>query len=154
VSAIFAMKGGYQIFESAQQRESLVKARGQLLANIQATALGVPFWNLDQDQIDGIIAAMSADPDFVAVRLLDAKGKEMARRGEAAAGAGEADGNRMRLSAPIVYEAKPLGTLVLDLSRISLQAQLRRDLITTIATDAAILAAVLGVLYASLRLIF
>ena len=154
VAVIFAMKGGFQIIESARQREALVQARGQLLANIQATALAVPFWNLDQDQIDGIIAAMAADPDFVAVRLLDVKGKAMAQRGASQAGTGEADGDRMRLSAPITYQAKPLGTLVLDLSRASLQAQLQNDLATTIVTDAAVLAAVLGALYASLRLIF
>ena len=154
VVVIFAMKGGLQIAGSAHQREALVQTRGQLLANIQATALGVPFWNLDQDQIHGIIVAMAADPDFVAVRLLDAKGKEMAHHGAARTGRGEADGDRMRLTAPIVYEAKSLGVLDLDLSRDSLRAQLRDDVTTTIVTDVAVLAAVLGALYASLRLIF
>ena len=154
VVVIFGMKGGIQITDSARQREALVKTRGQLLVDIQATALAVPFWNLDQDQIDGIMAAMAADPDFVAVRLLDAKGKEMAQRGASQASPGDTDGDRIRLSAPITYQAKPLGTLVLDLSRASLRAQLREDLATAIATDLAVLAAVLGALYASLRLIF
>jgi HAMP domain-containing protein len=152
VAAIFTVKGGIQTAESARQREALVHTRGQLLANIQATALGVPFWNLDQDQIDGIIAAMAADPDFVAVRLLDTRGKEMAKRGST--GTGEVDADRMRMSAPIAYEAKPLGTLLLDLSRTSLRTQLRNDLITTATTDLVVLTAVLGALYASLRLIF
>src|SRR4051794_24420576 len=89
VAAIFTLKGSFEIFEAARQREALVEARGQLLANIQGSALAVPFWNLDQDQIDGIIAAMAADPDFVAVHLLDIKGKEMARRGAAQAASGE-----------------------------------------------------------------
>jgi methyl-accepting chemotaxis protein len=154
VAVIFALKGGIQIAESARQREALVQTRGQLLANIQATALAVPFWNLDQDQIDGIMAAMTADPDFVAARLLDAKGKEMARRGATQTGQGEAEGDRMRLSAPITYEARSLSTLVLDLSRASLRAQLRKDVATIAATDLAVLAAVLSALYASLRLIF
>ncbi len=154
VAVIFAIKGGFQIADSARQREALVQTRGQLLASIQARALAVPAWNLDQDQIDGILAAMAADPDFVAVRFLDAKGKEMARHGDPQSGSGEADVDRMRLSAPITYEAKPLGTLMLDLSRRSLRAQSRNELIVMIISDLIVLAAVLGALYGSLRLIF
>jgi methyl-accepting chemotaxis protein len=152
VAVIFTLKGSIQIVESARQREALVRTRGQLLANIQATALAVPYWNLDQDQIDGILMAMTADPDFLAVRLLDAKGKVMAQRG--AAKVEGAEDERMQLQAAITYEAKSLGALVLELSRASLRAQFWDSIKTTTLTDLAVLACVLGALYTSLRLIF
>jgi methyl-accepting chemotaxis protein len=150
VSAIFAIEGSVGLRQTARQREALVETRGQLLASIQAHALGAPAWNLDQDQIDAILASMAADPDFLAARFVDPKGKEVARHGHA-----DHDvSGQMVLNAPITYQDKPLGTLTLELSRAALQAQSRHDALAAIGTDVGVLLAVLGALYFSLRMIF
>jgi HAMP domain-containing protein len=150
VATIFAIEGSVRLTQTAHQREALVETRGQLLANIQAQALGAPAWNLDQEQIDAILTAMAADPDFVAVRFVDTKGKLVAQHGRSS----QTSTDRMLLTAPINYQAKPLGVLTLELSGTSLQQQLRRDVVTACITDVIVLLAVLVAVYASLRLVF
>ena len=125
--------------------------RAGLLASLEAAALSVPLWNLDQDQLDVALDALAADPDFAAASLLRPDGTTL---GERRHDAGRASG-RIDVARDISFidhgHARTLGTLRISLSTTRLQATLMADLriqcLALITLLGAVMMAVLSALH-------
>ena len=112
---------------TASGRAALIERAG-LLASLEAAALSVPLWNLDQDQLDVALDALAADPDFAAASLLRPDGTVLSERTRDGASAQE----RIDVARDIGFtdhgRARRLGTLRVSLSTVRLHAALLADL--------------------------
>jgi diguanylate cyclase (GGDEF)-like protein/PAS domain S-box-containing protein len=130
--------------------------RAALLVSIQGTALSVPMWNLDKDQVRAALDALAADPDFVSASITGPDGaileRRPPRRGREAA---EAPGSRIEVAREIRYddhgELRSLGTLHLSLATDRLRAAMRADLREGAASLALLLAALMLILFGALH---
>ncbi len=124
--------------------------RGGLLASVEAPALSVPLWNLDQDQLDAALDAVAEDPDFAAAALLRPDGSVLSAR----RGAGVAAAERIDVSRAIGFNdhgrMRNLGTLRISLvtTRLhqALLAELRSQGLALVILLGAVMMAVLSAL--------
>ncbi len=133
-----------------QAGRTALTERASLLATVEAAALSVPLWNLDQDQLDAALDAVAEDPDFAAAALLLPDGSVLGARSRAGAASlehidvsraiGFSDHGRMRT----------LGTLRISLvtSRLhqALLAELRAQGLALFTLLGAVMMAVLSAL--------
>jgi diguanylate cyclase (GGDEF)-like protein/PAS domain S-box-containing protein len=126
--------------------------RAALLTSIQADALSVPMWNLDEDQVRGALDALAADPDFVSASIVRPDGSVLAQR---LAQTTEPGGGSIGASRDIRYvrqgKTRTLGTLHLALATARLQATLAREWRDRSIALVLLLAAVLVPIYGALR---
>ncbi len=73
--------------------------RAALLASLEASALSVPLWNLDEEQVDVALDAVAQDPDFAGAPLLRPDGSVLSAR----VNAGAARRARIAVSRPILF---------------------------------------------------
>jgi PAS domain S-box-containing protein len=131
--------------------------RAALLASIQAGALSVPMWNLDEDQVRGALDALAADPDFVSASVVKPDGTVFEQRVATTSVAKAADVGGASISAAhdIRYvrkgETRTLGTLHLVLATARLQAALAQEWQDRGIALVVLLAAVLVPIYGALR---
>ncbi len=132
--------------------------RASLLASIQADALSVPMWNLDEDQVRGALDALAGDPDFVSASVVKPDGTVLEKRVAHASEAGGAAAPAVAsISAAhdIRYvrngETRTLGTLHLALATARLQAALAQEWQDRGIALFILLAAVLVPIYGALR---
>ncbi len=138
----------WQLEEKAADRLALVEARGNLLATMQAHAVGAPLWNLDDAQVLAILKAMERDPDFMAARILDADGKQTHALGT------PDPGTALVFRQSITNEGTGLGSLELYLSTSRLQALHRADLRAIALADGATLLVLMAGFFVLLQFIF
>ncbi|HSK40615.1 MAG TPA: HAMP domain-containing protein, partial [Arenibaculum sp.] len=149
LAATFAVLTFLQVQSANDGREHLVRTRGELLAGIQAQALVMPLWNLDDPQVNGLLRNLADDPDFGGATLFNVAGEQTHSHGELNLPASE----RITISAPITRGEDSLGHLELHLSRGGLDAAARSDLLQSVASNAVLLAIVLATVYAALMMV-
>ncbi len=133
----------------AAGRAALVERAG-LLASVEASALSVPLWNLDQDQLDAALDAVAEDPDFAAAALLRPDGSVLSAR----SGAVTASSEHIDVSRAIGFidhgRMRRLGTLRMSLvtTRLhqALLAELRSQGLALVTLLGAVMMAVLSAL--------
>ncbi len=130
--------------------------RAALLASIQADALSVPMWNLDEDQVRGVLDALATDPDFIAASVVKPDGSVLDTR---VAPGGTAAAARAGASIDVAHdihyvshgEVRTLGTLHLSLATARLQAILAQEWRARGFALVLLLVAVLLPVYGALR---
>jgi signal transduction histidine kinase/HAMP domain-containing protein len=148
-----AIVGGDDLLDiSSEHADRLhqLRFRADLIASIQADALVAPLWNLSQDQIRPILAALDGDPDFLAAEVTDADGKLIATLG---ATASDSTFIEVRRGIVRVENDRPevVGRLALRLSTANADAFERR-LAHDLIGFAVLLAVIMGAVYAALHL--
>ncbi len=135
-------------------RRSL-EERASLLVSIQGDALSVPMWNLDEDQVGAVLAALAADRDFVSACVLRPDGSVLARRTAVGQTPGVHDLSMVGVKYDITYlshgELRKLGTLRLYLSTRRLEQSLRAEWRDRALALVMLLAAVMLAVYGALR---
>jgi hypothetical protein len=81
-AGLLAADGAVSIRAALRDGRAALEERADLLATIQAGALAVSMWDLDDAKIEAGIAALALDPDFRAARLHAADGSLVAERGK------------------------------------------------------------------------
>ncbi len=133
-----------------QAGRAALTERAGLLASVEAAALSVPLWNLDQDQLDAALDAVAEDPDFAAVALLRPDGSVLSARSST----GAANLQQIDVSRAIGFSdhgrMRTLGTLRISLitTRLhqALLAELRTQGLALVILLAAVMMAVLSAL--------
>jgi hypothetical protein len=112
-----AADGAVSIRAALRDGRAALAERAELLATIQADALAVSMWDLDDAKIEAGIAALALDPDFRAARLRAADGSLLAERGSP----GHDGSEVLRAGREVVYPdsggPRVLGVIELELSR-------------------------------------
>ena len=125
--------------------------RAGLLAALEASALSVPLWNLDQDQLDAALDAVAEDPDFAAAALLRPDGSVLSARSAAKAEAG----GRIDVARAIQFSdhgrMRALGTLRISLVTTRLHQALLAELRQQGLAFATLLGAVMMAVLSALR---
>ncbi len=134
-----------------------LRERAELLVSVEASALSVPLWNLDQDQLDAALDAVAEDPDFASAALVRPDGSVLSER-ETAISLKDASGERIpaeriNVSRTIDFSdrgrPRTLGTLRLSLLTTRLHQALAAELrIQSVAFIIVLGAVMLAVLYA------
>jgi diguanylate cyclase (GGDEF)-like protein/PAS domain S-box-containing protein len=128
--------------------------RAALLATIQAEALSVPLWNLDNDQVGGALDALMHDGDFASAAVVRPDGTVMVER-RASDPSVQTGGATIATARPISYvdrgHPRPLGQIVVSLHTGRLEATLRREVWRHGLSLVLLLGAVLATLYLAFR---
>ena len=125
--------------------------RAQMVATALAGGAGEALWNMDANAASALLAALSADPDYVGSSIRDKDGKVFAAHGATAARPDDG----IVSSAPVTRnegaKATQIGTLQVTLSTRRIQADIRST--TMVIALAALLSvlAICGVLGAIVR---
>lgn len=82
--AITSLAISLSVFITQKERHVLLEDRASLLAKIQADALATPLWDLDIDQLQSVLAALSSDKDFKGASVSNDKGEVLAQAGDLA----------------------------------------------------------------------
>ena len=130
--------------------------RAALLASMQADAMSVPLWNLDDELVRSGLSALARDPDFAGAEIVKSGGdvvRQMPSRRQLTAvraGAGQ-----IEVARPINYvdhgQTKLLGQLRLGLRTDRLQAALSREAWQQAAWLVLLLSAMVTVLAVAFR---
>jgi diguanylate cyclase (GGDEF)-like protein/PAS domain S-box-containing protein len=132
-----------------------LEERAALLVSIQGNALSVPMWNLDEDQVGAVLAALAEDRDFVSACVLRPDGTVLARRTAPGQTPGVHDPSMVAVKHDITYlshgSARQLGTLRLWLSTTRLERALRAEWWDRALAVVMLLAAVMLAVYGALR---
>ncbi len=84
-----------------------LQAKLKEVANIQSTSLGAPVWNVDEQQVSHILAAMAIDPDIIGAIVFDESDEIIAQTGKMAA-----SGEKIsQITVPIEFNSKSIGKL-------------------------------------------
>jgi len=117
---IFSIATFIEARVAQRERSHLVETRGRLVAELQATALATPIWDLDDRQVKVLLGALQQDPDFSSARILDNAGRVLA----SLSGAAAADDDFV-ITSPITFNSRPLGMLEMRLSAAASNSALR-----------------------------
>jgi len=147
MALVFAGAVAYQSATSAAERAELFAKRSQLLVDAQASGLASALWNMDDAAIRRQLADFRKDPDFLGARITDPESKVI--NGE---GALDQPG-ALSLTANVARDGEVVGRLTMQFSLADLERQNRRNLLSSIATQAVTFVLVLGVGYLGLRLV-
>ncbi len=125
--------------------------RAGLLASLETSALSVPLWNLDQDQLDAALDALAEAPDFAGAALLRPDGSVLSERpGPMTAGSEVVDVTR-----PINFadhgHPRALGSLRIRLGTTRLHQALMAELRTQGLALSILLGAVMLAVFSALR---
>ncbi|WP_419897525.1 SpoIIE family protein phosphatase [Roseomonas sp. USHLN139] len=107
------------------------EARAQLLAQLTASAVARPVWNLDDSVYRPQIESLALDAAFLGVRLLDDAGQPMLVRGRP----DQPDAGAIRVSAELRVDGvpRPVGRLELVLSTAPLRDSAIRQVVIAVA---------------------
>ncbi|ONG58876.1 hypothetical protein BKE38_01330 [Pseudoroseomonas deserti] len=105
--------------------------RAQLLAQLTASAVARPVWNLDESVYRPQVESLALDSTFLGVRLLDDAGKPMLVHGRPE----QRDANVIRVSAELRVDSapRPVGRLELVLSTAQLRDSAIRQAVIAVA---------------------
>lgn len=128
-----------------------LNTRAELTVKLQASALALPMWNLDDRQIESTIRGLAQDPDFVSATITLPDGR-VAFRYETGV---DPSGGLISTSQPIAYldgaRAHSLGVLQLTLSTKTLQDFIEVELLSGLISCLLLLAGLGAALFAVLR---
>ncbi len=128
-----------------------LNTRAELTVKLQASALALPMWNLDDRQIESTIRGLAQDPDFVSATITLPDGRIGFRYQTGV----DAAGGLISTSQPIVYldGARPhtLGVLQLTLSTKVLQEFIEVELVSGVVSCLLLLIGLGAALFAVLR---
>jgi signal transduction histidine kinase/DNA-binding response OmpR family regulator len=115
------VQGAADLARERLRLEQDLRAQTQVLAELQATALALPLWNLNFNQIDAQLRGLSVSPNFRGAVVTD-------DAGSATRSVGAVDqGNTVHLRAEISNLGQRLGDLDVYMSRDGIDEQLRRS---------------------------
>jgi signal transduction histidine kinase len=101
---------------TAREMSQSIRERGVSLSRIAANSLGPAVWQMDRPRMQGALAALAGDPDFMGARIMSNSGDVLASFESTTKTAGK----KMTFSEPITYrreaETHALGRVELDLS--------------------------------------
>ena len=134
-----------------QAGRAALKERAGVLALVEASALSVPLWNLDQEQLDAALDAVADDPDFAAAALLRPDGSVLSARNASDA----TEGERINVSRAIGFNdhgrMRTLGTLRISLITTRLQQAVLTELRVQGVALLTLLGAVMMTVLSALR---
>lgn len=78
LTAGIALAAAWQLRQEYAAERASMEVRARITAKLQAAALAQPLWVFDQAQTDKLVEALTVDPDFKGVVLIDGQGKLMA----------------------------------------------------------------------------
>lgn len=136
----------FQVRAVTQNRTEELKARLQLVSQIQAAALAAPVWNMETATIDAMLKGLQADADFSSVAVVDQAGALQQKLGEEKA-------DVTSTAAPIVYDNQTIGTLKLVYSNERLKKEVHELTLQYAGFGLALLLATLLALYGALQMI-
>ncbi len=84
-----------------------LQAKLREVANIQSTALGGPLWNVDEEQVSHMLAAMAIDPEIIGAIVFDESSKIVSQTGKMAASGEKVS----QITVPIEFNSKSIGKL-------------------------------------------
>ncbi|MFY7960061.1 MAG: ATP-binding protein [Elsteraceae bacterium] len=134
-----------------QRQLTALNTRADLTVKLQASALALPMWNLDDRQIESTIRGLAQDPDFVSATITLPDGRVGFRYQTGV----DPTGGLISTSQPIVYldgiRPHALGELQLTLSTKALKEYIEVELFSGLISCLLLLAGLGAALFAVLR---
>ncbi|MDP1725058.1 MAG: EAL domain-containing protein [Alphaproteobacteria bacterium] len=122
---IGALALSFFIFVSYTEKLNSLNQRATLLTEMQSASLAFPLWNLNNDQINALIAILSKDEDFKGAKVIGTKQDEIAFKGVLP------EDNDLRFKKDIIFnefgKETRIGTLELYISTARLWEEVKNS---------------------------
>jgi methyl-accepting chemotaxis protein len=149
------------VYVTTQDARHALEDRARLTVAMLSGGAGEALWNMDESAARALLAPLGQDPDYAGSVLLNQDGKVFARDGQATT---PSDGSSARRSDGLIVErlpirraasggqeARPIGTLELDMTSSRADAEVARRAWTIVAIGAGLLILVCGALALIIR---
>ncbi|WP_339776907.1 methyl-accepting chemotaxis protein [uncultured Thalassospira sp.] len=124
-------------------------ARAQITASLQAGTVAGALWDMNDDRITNVLDAMSRDPDFVSVQIVDKTGTITYKHGT------PRETDVISSTADVFYQEngsnENLGSLVLQLSTKGAEQEARSITVIGLGTIIVMVIVMIGVIYMNIR---
>lgn len=141
-----------ELWRARTERAYQLTTRAMLVGGIQAGALVQPMWDLATDQVRAMLEALRKDPDFLGAAVTSADGKPVASEGDVELSDGYIE-SKFDITRVEGSGKKLLGYLRLRLATANLERASREQFQLSILKLTIMLIAIVGSIYAALRLI-
>jgi methyl-accepting chemotaxis protein len=150
VSIVVVAAFGFLVQRFVTSTEESLRARADIVASLQASAVSRAMWDMDETRIVGMLEALSEDPDFQAARILSPDGNAAQETGEFR------DDDVVTAEKPILFDdgsgtTESLGTLVLQLSQGGVRKATTEAIGISIVAVLILLGVVIAAIYYNIR---
>lgn len=152
MSLIVGIADQIELWRNQSERARGLETRGSLVGSIQADALAQPVWDLANDQVQSILAALERDPDFLSAEVTGVNKKQIATQGKLAVTSGFVE-KQFDIMHGAAGTRKQIGQLVLRLSTQGVELAGMQEFRVALVRLTLTLAIIMGAIYAALRMI-
>jgi hypothetical protein len=118
-----------------QRQFSALETRAEVTSKLQASALALPMWNLDDRQVEATIRAMAEDPDFVSATVTLPDGRSYFQHQPHGEGGGRVVERTHRITFVEAGRTHVLGDLKLELATTSLETFVDYAILVALASS-------------------